>query len=515
MRWNQLLQVADATKESNGVAFVSSSDGTVVANGTASASTYATIIENIPVTGGHVYLLRGVPAGGSTTTYRGYVQGTPFDSLTNRYDYGNGVIVTAVSSGTAKVVPLYLFSGYAANNLTAKPQLFDLTLMFGAGNEPSTVAEFEALYPASYYPYSAPTLRSAKPTGIESVGGNLLAQQTLQTAYGVTMTVDPDGTITLNGTATGSIWWTLSNPLAAGTYTIAAHNPVASSGVRVTLDVNGVFGSYWLNEANKSYTFTSSTPITQSSIQINSGTALSNFKLRPMLSAGAVARPYEPHWSQTLEIPIDTLAPNGLRSAGSFYDELTETAVITRMHTVTLDGTQADIVYAVNSSREVTTVTVGGVSFVAAGYPEPMHGYTTVKCVCDKLPTLTSAYNTWTAGTKGVSVWTDSSAAFIISPTGDTSITTTAQFIAWLAENPLTITYAIATPTTTPIDPPLNFTYRCEAGGTEEFIIPEGHISAPPITEISYGVNAMDGIADSLARISKAESNINNISDHF
>ena len=44
--------------------------------------------------------------------------------------------------------------------------------MFGAGNEPSTVAEFEALYPLPYYAYNAGTLVNNKATAIESVGFN-------------------------------------------------------------------------------------------------------------------------------------------------------------------------------------------------------------------------------------------------------------------------------------------------------------------------------------------------------
>lgn len=40
-------------------------------------------------------------------------------------------------------------------------QLFDLTQMFGSGNEPSTPEEFEAMFPADYYPYNAGELMSA------------------------------------------------------------------------------------------------------------------------------------------------------------------------------------------------------------------------------------------------------------------------------------------------------------------------------------------------------------------
>ncbi|MBR3226249.1 MAG: hypothetical protein IKF78_13085 [Atopobiaceae bacterium] len=52
----------------------------------------------------------------------------------------------------------------------------DLTQMFGSGNEPSTVSEFEALYPEPYYPYSAPVLKPVQIAGIRSTdaqGGEL------------------------------------------------------------------------------------------------------------------------------------------------------------------------------------------------------------------------------------------------------------------------------------------------------------------------------------------------------
>lgn len=44
--------------------------------------------------------------------------------------------------------------------------VFDLTAMFGSGNEPVTVAEFEALYPLPYYPYDAGSLLSVQMEGI-------------------------------------------------------------------------------------------------------------------------------------------------------------------------------------------------------------------------------------------------------------------------------------------------------------------------------------------------------------
>ncbi len=51
--------------------------------------------------------------------------------------------------------------------------IIDLTDLFGAGNEPTTVAEFEALYPFDYYDYTAtPVLINNNASAIETTGFN-------------------------------------------------------------------------------------------------------------------------------------------------------------------------------------------------------------------------------------------------------------------------------------------------------------------------------------------------------
>ncbi|RGH72801.1 hypothetical protein [Ruminococcus sp. AM31-15AC] len=47
------------------------------------------------------------------------------------------------------------------NKLKISVMLIDLTLMFGSGNEPSTVEEFEKIFPNDYYPYNAGEIVSA------------------------------------------------------------------------------------------------------------------------------------------------------------------------------------------------------------------------------------------------------------------------------------------------------------------------------------------------------------------
>lgn len=61
--------------------------------------------------------------------------------------------------------------------------VFNLTQMFGAGNEPSTVEEFRAMFPADYYPYSEPTLLNADVVSVDSVGKNLLNPSFVDTSF--------------------------------------------------------------------------------------------------------------------------------------------------------------------------------------------------------------------------------------------------------------------------------------------------------------------------------------------
>lgn len=76
--------------------------------------------------------------------------------------------IYTLPSGVGNPPPLYFraFAGATAGTYKFTLQLFDLTLMFGSGNEPSTVEEFEKIFPADYYPYNAGEIVS---TGVTEV----------------------------------------------------------------------------------------------------------------------------------------------------------------------------------------------------------------------------------------------------------------------------------------------------------------------------------------------------------
>lgn len=158
IEWNQLLDKSkySATTTTNGVTFTNNGDGSITVDGTATANAiFAPIgLSNpISIVSGHKFLFISCPPGGSLNTYYSDLKSVPDDETF--YDVGAGVIMTAASTVTGLRFNIRVSSGYTANNLVFKPQLFDLTQMFGAGNEPATVAEFWSYFDHKLYPYNA------------------------------------------------------------------------------------------------------------------------------------------------------------------------------------------------------------------------------------------------------------------------------------------------------------------------------------------------------------------------
>lgn len=85
------------------------------------------------------------------------------------------------------------FAGATAGTYKFTLQLFDLTLMFGTGNEPSTVEEFEKIFPADYYPYNAGEIISAGTEEIVEQGKNLFDKSGKENSDAYTIPMYYDG----------------------------------------------------------------------------------------------------------------------------------------------------------------------------------------------------------------------------------------------------------------------------------------------------------------------------------
>lgn len=182
-----------ATTTINGVTFTNNGDGTITANGTATANAiFAPIGSKNPmsIVSGHKFLFISCPYGGNLSTYWSDLKKVPEDE--SFYDTGNGVVAATTSTTTGLRFNIRVISGYTANNLVFKPQLFDLTQMFGAGNEPATVAEFWQRVPEKFYGYNPNDYKSANipsskyfPDGMKSAGSvydeiNFLSQKAIK-----------------------------------------------------------------------------------------------------------------------------------------------------------------------------------------------------------------------------------------------------------------------------------------------------------------------------------------------
>ncbi len=152
-----------ATRTAHGVVFTNNGDGSFTINGTCDSDADADTPLFLPPTGysvtfdlysieGHKYLLIPLPQAFSYSTlcFIFGSQATPYYETSDTYK-----IYTATKTGTYPCYAIYrVGKGTTINNLTVKPQLFDLTEMYGAANEPTTLAEFRQKYPNDLYPYS-------------------------------------------------------------------------------------------------------------------------------------------------------------------------------------------------------------------------------------------------------------------------------------------------------------------------------------------------------------------------
>lgn len=508
LRWNQLMQpnVGQHTM-TVGLTLTVEASGKVSYTGTTTTSggRLNAICRPFSIINGHKYALRDTlnySAGNSTGWFLSRTsdstvvnaQPIPANSIYAVQESTNVIVGKNVSANET-----YDCSGYVS--------VYDLTAMFGAGNEPSTVAEFEALFPLPYYPYDPGSLLPVRMEGVETVGFNQWDE--VWEKGGISSSTGVNNNDGLSLRSKNYI------PVSPATEYFAHIGATGMTGVFKTrfYDADKSYLGYVDNSGAQIYPNTSFvTPANAFYMRFQSPTGYGDtYHDNICINVSDPSRngEYEPYWSSQRTIPAATYFPGGMRGVGTgdtmVCDELLTDAAIHRVYEVVLDGSQSNLRYAVNassgSSRNMTVVTVMGNSWVLEGLPQPLKAgeylsRTSVKC--DKLPTMSTEFQTWTG--KGISGWPDNSAAFILAPTGDNSITTEAELKEWLSQNPLTIHYALATPTTTPIDPPLPLSYRVGAGGTERVMVASGTTSAPPVFATRYPLDPAD-LAASIAPV--------------
>ena len=115
-------------------------------NGTANSYTGIMSLNAIPVTAGHKLLLRGTYPFEDTQDLNG---GYFYCTGQNSYEFNQNTDITTIPDGVTSLTPrIFVNIAHAkVDNKHYVPQLYDLTLMYGEGNEPTTVSQFYQDHP--------------------------------------------------------------------------------------------------------------------------------------------------------------------------------------------------------------------------------------------------------------------------------------------------------------------------------------------------------------------------------
>ena len=150
--WNQLNLNNKNSVTKNGISFINNKDGSWTITGTCSTSNGGSADVLIykfadKFVSGHKYLVKA-------DKYFGENYGFAINGSSDP-------VKKAVIINRAFNPIIFVKDKVTVDNVTMRMNIFDLTQMFGTGNEPSTPEEFEAMFPADYYPYNAGELMSA------------------------------------------------------------------------------------------------------------------------------------------------------------------------------------------------------------------------------------------------------------------------------------------------------------------------------------------------------------------
>lgn len=261
---NNVCQLLDkskysATKTDNGVTYTNNGDGTITVSGTSTESSLYILIEHIG-TVGHKYLVYGCPAGSAYTKYR--LTASIFKNeiwVDGFSDSGDGNISKVLEEGE-EISVIIDIANITDANLVFKPQLFDLTEMFGAGHEPTTVEQFRVNYPNELYPYT-PLINLSSNKRMIKVNDVCqllpISDKEDGVSGGVTFTNNHNGTWTASGISTNnfSYYNIFSIKLIEGhTYLAPSENSVNSTYVEYKFLDNGVpqWGTTVYNAKDKS-----------------------------------------------------------------------------------------------------------------------------------------------------------------------------------------------------------------------------------------------------------------------
>ena len=498
--WNQLANNAhfpDATRA--GVVF-GHDNGVITANGTASAADviggWLSLPQgSIPV--GHIVLVRGRLLSGTITNGTlgaDYAQST----TTAGADILNTPVIRNNASAVAKS-NVWFASGTTFNNAKIALDYIDLTLMFGAGNEPSSVDEFEAKFPLPYYDYEPGRIVSNKTESVKVTGFNQWDEEWELGTYGY------DGVIRAIASSTQIRNKNLIPVFPNTTYCIYCESNADGFFICVYDEVtSGKIGNGTVHARTsgkiKTFTTGANAKYVSFSMAASYGTTYKN-DICINLSDPARNGQYVPYKTNTIQLNLPTLTgklngegesvvvfPDGLKSAGSVYDEIVGNKAIKRVGVVDLGSLSWNVGNAAGGFYAST----GNIGRKSSSNNLLVRKYATI-----------SPTNTFTDKSicqrpgSGNENWINAFDSAYANNTGS-------QFKS--AMSGVLLYYELATPVEYILDEPLPGTFRGYKGGTikqlpENTSVP---VTAPMVMEATYPADMAAGTADSITAMLNA-----------
>ena len=353
------------------------------------------------------------------------------------------------------------------------------------------------------------TLNSAKVTSLKSEGANLIPfpyYETTKTLNGITFTVNSDGSITANGTATENSYfrivkdWANFN-LPKGNYYFSG---VPSDGAWNTYRMNIAFKTAEgttvadIIETGKGSQFNISENASKMYFVINifSGVTVNNITFYPMLNYGSTPAPFTPYIGtlDTLAIPeaVQSLPDygDGVNSEYFNYIDFERKVYVQRVREVVFDGSESWVYEPVNGGKYVRLY------HLVRDFPPIIHNDNNAlaPCLCNHYSTV-SVNNGWYYGAEGVTANTQpdgSNPRLYIYTSEYPSVDEWKKHLAELYANnePLVIIYTLAEPIETDISEILDSYIKTEQGGTITF---ENQDRLPTQYKITYITTPEEG----------------------
>lgn len=293
-----------------------------------------------------------------------------------------------------------------------------------------------------YMPYFS-GLKNAFFKEIVSTGKNLIPYpyaKGTDTLNGVTFTVNNDGTIIANGTATENAIFVFHNfdfSLSAGTYTISGLENGGADTYCLQISRDNYTESWNLYNGNIQFNLENTSSMLLQFV-VYKGASVNNVVLKPMLNYGSSALPYEPYTQSVLSL---TEAVE-LTEYDTAYPETGE--IQRQSNTLTFNGTETWYTSIINDCYAYYVIT------------KPV-GFSRNGLISNKI--TTRAYNAISGQNEGCYMSNADFNAIVFwflqtaYPNLSTSTAWKAQLAAWNeAGNPLTVTYKTAEITTEQAD---------------------------------------------------------------